>query len=431
MLSMPLRPVRRVRTMAAILLVTALSPVHAAGPDKRAVVAHYAELALAKYEDSLVTAERLRNAVDALLALPGPDSHAAAKAAWRWARVPYQQTEVYRFGNAAVDEWEGKVNAWPLDEGLIDYVDVSRYGSDSEENALFAANVIANRRLQLGGERVDAARIDKKLIRALHEIDGVEANVATGYHAIEFLLWGQDLNGTGPGAGERPWTDFSLSECSGGNCDRRRAYLSMVTDLLIDDLEEMVGLWRQGGAARESLMSLPADQGIAVIVTGMGSLSYGELAGERMQLGLMLHDPEEEHDCFSDNTHDSHFYDALGIRDVYVGRYVRIDGRVLTGPSLSDLIRARAAVLDERMRASLDRTLASLGRIKQAADSGEMAYDQMLGEDNARGNAMVQEAIDALVVQTRALERVVAALEIGAISFESSDSLDNPKAVFQ
>lgn len=431
MLSMTLRPVRSVRTMAAIVLVAALSPVHAAGPDKREVVTHYAELALAKYEDSLVAAQRLRSAVDALLALPGADSHAAAKAAWRWARVPYQQTEVYRFGNAAVDEWEGNVNAWPLDEGLIDYVDVSRYGSDSDENALFAANVVANRHLQLGGERVDAARIDKKLIRALHEIDGVEANVATGYHAIEFLLWGQDLNGTGPGAGERPWTDFSLSECSGGNCDRRRAYLSMVTDLLIDDLEEMVGLWRQGGAARESLLSLPAGQGIAVIVTGMGSLSYGELAGERMQLGLMLHDPEEEHDCFSDNTHNSHFYDALGIRDVYMGRYVRIDGRVLAGPSLSDLTRGREPALDEQMRASLDSTLASLGRIKQAADSGEMAYDQMLGEDNARGNAMVQEAIDALVAQTRALERVVAALELGAISFEGSDSLDSPKAVFQ
>ena len=27
----------------------------------------------------------------------------------------------------------------------------------------------------------------------LHEIGGNEANVATGYHAIEFLLWGQDL----------------------------------------------------------------------------------------------------------------------------------------------------------------------------------------------------------------------------------------------
>ena len=60
-------------------------------------------------------------------------------------------------------------------------------------------------------------------------------------------------------------------------------------------------------------------------MTGLGSLSYGELAGERMKLGLMIHDPEEEHDCFSDNTHASHFFDALGIRNVYLGTYRRVD----------------------------------------------------------------------------------------------------------
>jgi putative iron-regulated protein len=424
-------PVIVAPVIAATFLAMALSPVQAAGPDKREVVAHYADLALAVYEDSLAAAKQLRRAVDGLITRPGTVSHDAARKAWLSARVPYLQTEVYRFGNPVVDEWEGKVNSWPLDEGLIDYVDVSHYGSDREDNVMFVANVIANRHLTVGGKPIDAARIDEKLIRALHEIDDVEANVATGYHAIEFLLWGQDLNGTGPGAGARPWTDFSLSACTGGNCERRQIYLSMVTDLLVADLEEAVGFWRDGGAARESLISLPADQGIAVIITGMGSLSYGELAGERMQLGLMLHDPEEEQDCFSDNTHNSHFYDALGIRNVYTGRYVRTDGRVLVGPSLSDLTRAREPQLDEQMRANLGSSLDRLGRIKQAADSGEMAYDQMLGEDNASGNAMVQDAIDALVMQTRTLERVVAALALGSIAFQGSESLDNSKAVFQ
>src|SRR3546814_18028996 len=112
------------------------------------------------------------------------------------------QTEVYRFGNAIVDEWEGKVNAWPLDEGLIDYVAPS-YGKASKENPLYTANVIGSRSLKLGGEAVDVSNITGKLLaETLHEAGKVEANVATGYHAIEFLLWGQDLNGTGPGAGE-------------------------------------------------------------------------------------------------------------------------------------------------------------------------------------------------------------------------------------
>lgn len=161
------------------------------------------------------------------------------------ARVPYQQSEVFRFGNPIVDAWEGRVNAWPLDEGLIDYVDAS-YGDENDENAAYAANVIANPTLTLSGEQIDASTITKTLLSdVLHEADGVEANVATGYHAIEFLLWGQDLNGTGPGAGNRPATDFDTENCTGGNCERRIAYLTTASELLIDDLKEMVAAWRR------------------------------------------------------------------------------------------------------------------------------------------------------------------------------------------
>ena len=85
----------------------------------------------------------------------------------------------------------------------------------------------------------------------LQEAGDIEANVATGYHAIEFLLWGQDLNGTGPGAGKRPATDYRRANCTGGNCDRRAAYLKAATDLLVSDLEEMVGqLGRTAARAR-------------------------------------------------------------------------------------------------------------------------------------------------------------------------------------
>src|SRR3546814_2008 len=111
----------------------------------------------------------------------------------------------------------------------------------------------------------------------------------------------------GAGAGARPATDFSTENCTGGNCDRRGEYLTAATDLLIDDLQDMVAAWGPDGEAREGLLGGDPDAGIAAMLTGMGSLSYGELAGERIKLGLMLHDPEEEQDCFSDNTHNSHY----------------------------------------------------------------------------------------------------------------------------
>ncbi|TJX32192.1 MAG: peptidase, partial [Mesorhizobium sp.] len=175
--------------------------------EAKAVIKTYADIGLAKYEDSLTTAQALDKAVDALLANPSAETLNAARDAWKASRVPYQQTEVYRFGNKIVDDWEGEVNSWPLDEGLIDYVAKS-YGTESDANSLYTANVIASKEIEINGKKVDASKLSLEFLSGtLQQAGGVEANVATGYHAIEFLLWGQDLHGTGPGAGERPYTD--------------------------------------------------------------------------------------------------------------------------------------------------------------------------------------------------------------------------------
>ncbi|WP_212523482.1 imelysin family protein [Actibacterium sp. MT2.3-13A] len=412
---------------AACALALAVSPAFA---DRAAVLDTYADIAEAAYADSLSQAEALRAAVAALVAEPSPETLQAARAAWRAARMPYQQTEVFRFGNAIVDDWEGRVNAWPLDEGLIDYVDAA-YGGPTDANELAALNVIANPRPVIAGVEVDATRITPKLIAGtLNEADGIETNVARGYHAIEFLLWGQDLNGTGPGAGARAHTDFVAGEgCTGGHCDRRADYLLAATGLLVADLEEMAANWVEGGAARAAVMA-DEDAGLVAILTGMGSLSYGEQAGERMRLGLMLNDPEEEHDCFSDNTHMSHYYDGLGIQNVYLGRYIRTDGRVVEGPSLAELVAEADPSLDAEMRAKLDATMAALGAIVTAAEGG-FAYDMMLERGNAEGEALIMAGVNGLIDQTRSIERIVTALGLDRIAFEGSDSLDAPGAVFE
>jgi putative iron-regulated protein len=398
--------------------------------DAKAVIKTYADIALAKYEDSLTTAQALDKAVDALIANPSADTLNAAREAWKAARIPYQQTEVYRFGNKIVDDWEGKVNSWPLDEGLIDYVAKS-YGTESDENALYTANVIANKEIEINGKKVDASKLTPEFLSGtLQEAGGVEANVATGYHAIEFLLWGQDLHGTGPGAGERRYTDYDLKNCTGGNCDRRAEYLKSASDLLVSDLQEMVGNWKEDGAARKNLTDGDVNTGISTIFTGMGSLSYGELAGERMKLGLLLHDPEEEHDCFSDNTYNSHLYDAVGIRDAYHASYKRLDGSVVSGPSVSDMVKAADPAIDKELSGKLDTTVAKMEAIKARALAGE-AYDQQIAEGNTAGNATVQAAIDALIDQTKSIERAVGSLKLNQIAFEGSDSLDAPDKVFK
>ncbi|PWR21507.1 imelysin family protein [Zavarzinia aquatilis] len=399
-----------------------------AGTDKAAVVKAYADIAEATFGDSLSTAKVLQAAIEKLVAEPSEANLAAARTAWIAARVPYQQSEVYRFGNAIVDDWEGKVNAWPLDEGLIDYVAES-YGTESDENPFYAANVIANKQLKAGGETIDATEITTEVLQKLQEAGGVESNVAIGYHAIEFLLWGQDLNGTGPGAGNRPWTDYAKGDaCTNGNCDRRGAYLTSATALLVEDLSWMADQWKTGGDARKQLDEKGADGGIVTILTGLGSLSYGELAGERTKLGLILHDPEEEQDCFSDNTHNSHYNDVVGMVNVYKGSYTRVDGSKVSGPSLSALVTEADAALGAEVDGKLAATLAAAGAVKARAEKTEH-YDQMIGANNPEGNAAIQKLVDGLTDQTRSFERIITALKLQPVEFEGSDSLDNPSAV--
>lgn len=401
---------------------TAQAEPTAAQAAEQAVVKHYADLALAVFSDAASTGKALQNTIDALLESPSEATLKAAREAWLAARVPYMQTEVFRFGNAVVDDWEGQVNAWPLDEGLIDYV------ADGYEHALgnpgAQANIIANSEIQVGEDKIDVSEITGELLASLNELGGSEANVATGYHAIEFLLWGQDLNGTNPGAGERPYSDYLVGEgATGGHNERRRAYLKAATDLLVSDLEEMVDQWKDGveGNYRSELLADSAENGLRKILFGMGSLSLGELAGERMKVALEANSTEDEHDCFSDNTHNSHFYNALGVRNVYLGEYKKVDGSTLSGPSLSELVAKADAQTDSSLKTDLDATLAALQKLVDSAEQNNQYFDQLIAADNAEGQQLVRDAIAALVKQTGTIEQAAAKLGISDLSPDTAD----------
>ena len=396
------------------------SAEHSAPATKASVVTHYTDLAHATYEDALITARALDEATDRLIANPTEANLKAAKEAWLASRVPYQQSEVFRFGNAIVDDWEGQLNAWPLDEGLIDYVKADDYQHELG-NAGATANIVASNSINVGGETLDVATLTPELLADLNEVGGSEANVATGYHAVEFLLWGQDLHGFEGGAGERPVTDYAKgNDCTNGNCERRAQYLDAVTDLLVDDLEWMVAQWAPGSSDnyRSQLTSANADEGIQKMLFGMGSLSLGKLAGERMKVALEANSYEDEHDCFSDNTHNSHYYNGQGIQNVYTGTYRRVDGSVVSGPSLSDLVEQTNPELDARLNRQLDASMEALALMKARAESSQnpMAFDTMIAPGNAEGTRIVNGAIMALVEQTGSIEQAARQLGIQALS---------------
>jgi len=391
---------------------------------EQAVVKHYGEIAHAVFSDALITAEALQSKIDMLISKPSGAALDSARAAWKQARVPYQQSEVFRFGNSVVDDWEGQLNAWPLDEGLIDYVASSNYHHEMG-NVGATANIIANSTLKLGGTTLDLSNITPELLASLNELGGSEANVATGYHAIEFLLWGQDLNGTKAGAGERPFTDYVQGDgCTNDNCDRRAAYLKAVTTLLVTDLKYMQGQWAaEADNYRAELESQKPQLGLTKALFGMGSLALGELAGERMKVALEANSTEDEHDCFSDNTHFSHFYDAKGIENVYYGTYKRVDGSTIKGASIAQLVAAKdpklAAAIDQQFKLSMSAMQALVDSAE--ANSGGMKFDQMIAEGNAKGATLIQDAIGGLVALTRKIESAAMALGVENLSPDNAD----------
>lgn len=412
--------------MKKTLAVTALSLLPVAGfaanlEDQ--VVENYANLAYANYSDALATAQALNSRIDQLVAQPSANTLDAARSAWITARVPYQQSEVFRFGNPVVDDWEGQLNAWPLDEGLIDYVKADHYDHELG-NPGATANIVASTSLTVGGKQLNLSNLTPEGLAGLNELGGSEANVATGYHAIEFLLWGQDLNGTKPGAGNRSYTDFAKgSQCTNGNCERRGQYLQAAADLLVADLEYMVEQWdaKVSGNYRSELLAEDNTDALRRILFGMGSLSLGELAGERMKVALEANSTEDEHDCFSDNTHNSHFYNAQGVYNLYLGEYRATSGKVTKGPGIKALLAAKDSKLADTLSKQFENTKAALNQIVDSAEKNNVHFDQLIAPGNSAGANMINNAIIALVTQTGSLEQAAGKLGIQNLNPDNAD----------
>ncbi len=371
------------RTSAALLAMAATSLLligcgdePAAGPPAlsetaKPVVEGYATLVHATYSDAHDGAHELGTSLDALVAGPSETTLDAARKAWLAARLPYGQSESFRFYGGPIDDDdgpEGRINAWPMDEAYVDYVE----GQPD-------AGII--------NDPTTYPTLDETTIASLNEKDG-EKNIAAGYHAIEFLLWGQDLKADGPG--NRPFTDYVTGAMgTAANQDRRGVYLTTTGKLLMSDLDSLLEEWGPDGAYRKTFVALPPEEALRRMLLGMGSLSGAELAGERMQVAYDTKEQEDEHSCFSDNTHEDLLNNARAIQNVYLGKYGDVDV-----PGIDELVRARDAALDTRMQAELAASIAAIEAIPKPFDQA------ILGDDAAEGRKRVAEAIAALRKQT-------------------------------
>lgn len=325
------------------------------------------KLAYAMYSDSLDTAQTLQTAVNDLLDAPTEDNLIAARAAYKAARVPYQQSEVMRWdsditlgtntadeGISSVDNWEGQVNAWPLDESFIDFII----------------------------EETDASEINTTFLIDENGADDNEANVSTGVHAIEFLLWGEDAHKTSSGAGERVEGEFDLASCVGGNCESRRKYLSVAVDLLVTDLTNMQAEWSPEAAVTAGTLAnnfLNSKDAISYIVAAMQAMATDELASARMGSAFELLDSEEEHDCFSDLSHVAIYYNFQGVRNAFYGSYKSANYNI-DGYGVGDLLKIKDRNTYNTLEASLNSIETKMKQIYDLGELDDIRFDQLVGQ---------------------------------------------------
>lgn len=359
-------------------------------------LANYAAIVLASYTDSLNLAEDLRDAIQTFVNNPTQGNFDSAKAAWLQAREPYGQTEGYRFYDGPIDNDpdgpEPFINSWPLDEAVIDYTTGNPNGG-----------LVNN---------MPAVEVNAENLSDLNTQDADDA-IFTGYHAIEFLLWGQDLNQNPGDAGMRPYTDY-VDAGTADNQDRRRAYLGVVGELLVEHLESLVAAWSENTAGnyRASFLNITPLEALRRTIVGVGNLAAGELAGERMSVALLTKDDEDEHSCFSDNTHRDILNNFKSIQNIYFGTYTRTDGtQAGDGTGLDDLFEAGAPELNQQMKEQLQIAQEAINGINTTAMGGVPFDEQVLGDDSNPNRQRVQTAVEALQTFGQLLSD--AALELG------------------
>ena len=368
-------------THTAAVAATPTSASTEAAVSAQGVARHYAALVYANYSDTLAAAKDMQTTIAAFLKAPSAEGLDKARKAWLDAREFYGQTEAFRFYGGPIDDEngpEGQINAWPLDEAYVDYVE----GKPE-------AGMVNNPKV----------KITKAALIEANE-QGGEENISAGWHAIEFLLWGQDQSETGPG--NRSFEDYVAGK--GKNAERRAQYLNAATQLLVDDLGTLVKAWKPQSKNYRAQFEKGGKESVRKIIVGLGSLSRGELSGERMEVALNSQDQEDEHSCFSDNTHRDVVGNATGIQNVWLGQYKQRDGQMLKGPSLRDLVAASDPAL-------ADKTSEQIATSVKSAESIPAPFDRAIVAGSA-GRPAIEGTVASLVEQSKLLVQAANAVGI-------------------
>lgn len=367
----------------------------------------YAKIASANYNDAYTTAVTMKSKIEAFIATPSANTLKEAKDSWLHARDFYGQTEAYREANGPIDNGdllgtEGQINAWPLEEAYIDYV--SSKGTNVQ-NGLIGDTSFALTEASILAKNEGTFSEDQ-------DSEDPEANnIATGWHAIEFLLWGQDLNYNSvtdalddfSKSGNRPYTDYTTE----ANAGRRKKYLQIVTHLLVNDLKDLNDTWAIGGSYRTTFEALDHKTALQNILNGIGFISNGEIAAERL-LPAIDEGQENEHSCFSDNTNQDMWANVHGINNIITGEYTKEDGTKVKGISLIELVATSDAAISTVLKTAAETTLSKLD-VMLALNKN---FDEIISEETLESNGPAGQLSKSLKSQGEAIAEAATLLGV-------------------
>ena len=341
---------------------------YAANDSVNSLANSYANLVSHYYNEVSLSTQEMNNAIIKFVQAPDNNSLTNVKKKWIAARSIYGITEAFRFYGGPIDGVnkygeegpEGLINAWPLNEAYIDYVK----GSPN-------AGIINNLSLEINNDTIIAANMSED-----------DADVSSGWHAIEFLLWGQDFSLETAGIREAsdylPTNEINI---------RRRAYLVATSALLLEHINWLSMEWLENGEGRKAFLN-KNDPGGAIL-TGIATLAGFELSSERIATALDSGDPEDEHSCFSDQTHNDVKANFNGIINVYLGK--GLNGESFS-PSISEFVAKNNLKLHENILEIINETNISINNIT-------VPFDKMLSEPkNGPGRQAAEKTVSNLLV---------------------------------
>ena len=358
--------------------VSAPAPAQSVGQVQ--VVENYTRLVLANYSNTYAAAQKLNSLAKGFVQEPTADELKLLREAWLIARASYVQTEAFRFYDGPIEVFpddvnipgpESRLDAWPIDASLIDSV------KDKPQGGL-----INSRKL-----------ISPVRLRSMNQEDD-ERHVFTGFHALEFLLWGEDLDKAGPG--KRDVKDFIGEELP---AKRRRAMLLTLTQMMVEDFQYLQAEWSYVKESKSTnyanrFVAKPQDA-LTKIFTGLAVLSNFELAEVHLGNALTSKEADYEQDQFSDNTVKDLVGMAQGMKNVITGQYENIKG-----PSIADLIAQSDVELADALRKQTEQVLAAMRAIPEPFDQSVLA-----SKPDSDGREKVRAAIKALNKESELLEQ--------------------------